>query len=266
MGIFIDFKFVYGYNLYEDVKVMNEQFTLAFVLYKDKNIMIPEIARFYKKLWNEDLKMDIGVDQIRGTIQQFSYVISFVDEPIDRSEMNNVANHNPFFKEGVEIANRHVCHAVVGVKGVGSTVARYKVLTQLLAAMMSPYNAVAVYLGKQSLYYGKDHLLNQAKLISKGILPVQAWIYFGFYTFDNKFWVYTQGLDEFGREEVEIASDSHTMAYMHHIAIAFSSALMSSHRQFEDDEMIEIDEDFVTCRHRFSPTLQRDTILLSIVE
>lgn len=245
---------------------MNEQFTLAFVLYKDKNIMIPEISRFYKKLWNEELKMSVGIDQVTGTIQQFSYVISFVDEPIDRDEMQNVANHNPLFKDGIEIAKRHVCHAVVGVKGVGSTVARYKVITQLLAAMMSTYNAVAVYLGKQSLYYGREQLLQQAELIKKGILPVQAWIYYGFYSHANKFWVYSQGLEEFGREEIEISSDHHTMQYMHYIMMAFSSALMSSHRQFEDEEMIEIGEDYITINHRYSPTLQRDTILLTIVD
>jgi len=243
---------------------MNEQFTLAFVLYKDKNIMTSEIGRFYKKLWNEDLKMNIGATQITGEIQQFSYVISFVDEPIDRNEMESVANHNPFFKEGLDIAKRHVAHAIVGVKGVGSSVARYKVLTQLLAAILSPYNAVAVYLGKQSLYYGKEQLLNQAQMMKKGILPVASWIYFGFYSYENKFWVYTQGLSEFGREEIEIASDHHTMQHMHYIAMAFSSALMSSHRQFEDDEMVEIGEDYVTCIHRYSPTLQTNTLLLSI--
>ena len=76
---------------------MNEQFTLAFVLYKDKNVMPLEIGRYYKKLWNEDLNMDVRTTQIVGTIQQFSYVISFVDEPIDKNEMKRVANHNPFF-------------------------------------------------------------------------------------------------------------------------------------------------------------------------
>ena len=243
---------------------MNEQFTLAFVLYKDKNIMTAEIARYYQKLWKEELKMNVGTTQITGTIQQFSYVISFVDEPIDQKEMMAVAKHNPFFKEGEEIASRHACHAIVGVKGVGSAVARYKVLTQLLAAMMSPYNAIAVYLGKQSLYYGKDQLLSQAKLLNKGILPVACWIYYGFYSYDNQFWVYTQGLSEFGREEIELASDHHTMQHMHHVAMAFSSALMSSHRQFEDEEMIEIGEDYVTITHRHSPTLQADTLLLKI--
>ena len=243
---------------------MNEQFTLAFVLYKDKNVMPLEIGRYYKKLWNEDLNMDVRTTQIVGTIQQFSYVISFVDEPIDKNEMKRVANHNPFFKDGDKIADGHVCHAVVGVKGVGSAVARYKVLTQLLAAMLSPYNAVAVYLGKQSLYYGKDQILDQAKLMKKGVLPVSSWIYFGFYTYQSKFWVYTQGLSEFGREEIEISSDHHTMAHMHQIAIAFSSALMSSHRQFEEGEMIEIGEDYVTITPRFSETLQQNTILLEI--
>ena len=54
------------------------------------------------------------------------------------------------------------------------------------------------------------------------------------------------------------------MAHMHQIAIAFSSALMSSHRQFEEGEMIEIGEDYVTITPRYSETLQQNTILLEI--
>lgn len=131
---------------------MENQFSLAFVLYKDKNIITQEILRNYQKLWNEPLKADIGVDGLKGEIEQFSYVISFVDEPINQEEMNRVANHNAFFEEGKQIANHHQCHAIVGVKGVSNSVARYKVLTKLLAAVMSSYNAVGVYLGEQQLF------------------------------------------------------------------------------------------------------------------
>lgn len=244
---------------------MNEQFTLGFVLYKDKNIMTSEIARFYKKLWNEDLNMNMGTTQVTGTINQFSYVISFVDEPIDRLEMERVAKHNPLFTEGEDIARRHTCHAIVGVKGVGSAVARYKVLTQILAAMMSTYNAIGVYLGKQSLFYGKDQLLTEAKKMAKGVLPVSSWIYYGFYSHNQQFWVYSQGLSEFGREEIEIYSDAHTMQHMHQLAIAFSFALMSTHRLFEDGEMIELGEDYVIVHHVYSEALQTNTLRLEIV-
>ncbi len=243
---------------------MNEKFSLAFVLYKDKNIMTQEISRYYEKLWGEPLNVQVGTTQLTGTIQQFSYVISFVDEPINREEMERVASHNPFFQEGLTIAKKHMCHAVVGVKGVGSSVARYKVLTKLLAAMLSPYNAVAVYLGEQSLYYGKEQLLTQAKLINQGRLPVDCWIYFGFYTYNQKFWVYTNGLNAFGRDEIEIASDCHTMQHLHQLALVFSHALMSSHRQFEDGEMIEIMDDYVSVHLRYSETLKKDVYYLEI--
>lgn len=243
---------------------MEQQFSLAFVLYKDQNIVPSEISRFYQKLWQEPLSMTVSLQQITGQIGMFDYVISFVDEPIDAAEMTKIAEHNSFYEEGLMVATHHQCHAIVGVKGNGSAVARYQILTKLLAAVVSPYNAKAVYLGEQSLYYSRTFLLEQAKYLQQQLLPVQAWIYFGFYAHASAYWVYTQGMSIFGRQELEISSDHHTMKTMHDILIAFCAILMSSHRQFEEGELVEIGDYFVTIHYRNSPTLRQQTLLLSI--
>lgn len=240
---------------------MENQFSLAFVLYKDKNIMMQEIGRNYQKIWQEPLKMNIGADGIKGEIAQFSYVISFVDEPIDKNEMNQIAKHNPFFEEGEKVANHHQCHAIVGVKGVSNPVARYKVLTKLLAAMVSSYNAVGVYLGEQQLFYGREFLLKQSELLKRGQLPIAAWVYFGFYAHDHAFWVYTKGMPIFGREELEISSDSVTMQTLHEILMYLSVVLVSTHRQFEEGEVVEVGEYYLSVTHQNSPTLGCPTLL-----
>lgn len=241
---------------------MKQQLTIAFVLYKDKNIMPLEIARFYQKLWHEKLDMDTSKVDITGTIKQFQYVISFVDSPIDISEMSRVASHNARFEEGKAIASKHQCHAIVGIRGVGSAVARYQALTKLLAAMLSTYNALAVYLGQQSLYYSKDFLLTQAKELEKGQLPIPCWIYFGFYAYQEAYWVYTQGLSDFGRLEIEIASDCHTMQEMHHLLIDFCAMLVANHHQYQEGELVEIGDWFVSVHYVDSPTLKAPTMRL----
>lgn len=243
---------------------MNQQLTIAFVLYKDKNIVPLEIGRFYQKLWREKLDMDTSKVDVTGTIKQFQYAISFVDAPIDTSEMSRVAHHNARFEEGQDIAMKHQCHAIVGIRGVGSAVARYQALTKLLAAMLSSYNALAVYLGRQSLYYGKKYLLSQAKQLDKGQLPISAWIYFGFYAYQEAYWVYTQGLNDFGRLEVEIYSDSHTMQEMHHILIDFCALLVANHHQYQDGELVEVGDWFVSVHYVDSPTLKAPAMRLKI--
>lgn len=242
--------------------MMEQQFSLAFVLYKDKNVMISEIIRNYQKLWGESLVGNVSVDGLRGTIAQFSYVISFVDEPINREEILRVAKHNPFFEQGETIANGHQCHAIVGVKGVSNAVARYKVLTQLAAAMCSAYNASALYLGKQQLLLTRQQVLAQAEILKQGQLPVQAWIYYGFYSHNEAFWAYTQGLSDFGRKELEICSDVHTLQEMHEVLIAISALMISNHHTFEEGELLEAGDWCVSCHYRKSPTLQQPTLLL----
>ena len=239
---------------------MENNFSIAFVLYNDKNIVVTEIERNYEKLWHEKLEVQAGLDQLKGHIAQFEFVISFVDEPIDEKEMVQVAKHNPFFEEGIKIAQKHQCHALVGVRGVGNAVARYKVLTKLLAATVSSYNAVAVYLGEQQLFYSKEILLEGAKSLDKGQLPVHLWLYFGFYAHNEAFWVYTQGMKVFNREELEISADDLPMQILHEILMYLATVLISTHRQFEDEELIEVGECYLTVTHRESPALQTPTL------
>lgn len=242
---------------------MENNFSIAFVLYKDKNIVVSEIERNYTKLWHEPLDIQLGVDQLKGRIAQFEFVISFVDEPIDEKEIMAVAKHNPFFEDGEKIAKRHQCHAIVGIRGVGNAVARYKALTKLLAAIVSSYNGVAVYLGEQQLFYSRETLLENAKALNNGQLPISSWLYFGFYAHDDAFWVYTKGMNVFGREELEISADNLPMRTMHEILMYLATVLVSTHTQFEDEELIEVGEYFLTVKHRFSPTLQCSTLLFS---
>lgn len=50
---------------------MENNFSIAFVLYKDKNIVVTEIERNYEKLWHEKLEVQAGLDQLKGYIAQF---------------------------------------------------------------------------------------------------------------------------------------------------------------------------------------------------
>ena len=243
---------------------MLESFSLAFVLYKDLNINALKIMDDFEKLWNEKLPLEFKVDTLKGHFHQFQIVISFVDSPINTDEMNRVALHNPFYKEGTRVAMHHQGHAIVAVKGVSSAVERFRVLTMVMAAVASSYNAVAIYLGASQLFYSRSFLLEQAQLLKTGLLPVQAWIYFGFYSHEDAFWCYTQGMSQFGRKELEIASDHHTPMQLHEALVQFAYFYLSSHRQFVDEEMIVLNDMLtVTVCARVSPTLNQDTLLLS---
>lgn len=223
--------------------------------------MMSAIARDYERLWQTPLEVQNGISQMRGHIAQFAYVISFVDEPIDQAEMLRIAKHNVLFTDGEKIARHHRCHAVVGVFGVGSPLARYQVLTRLLAAVASAYNAVAVYLGEQQLFYDKKTLLEQAPQLLAGQLPTALWIYYGFYAHQEAFWVYTQGMREFSRLELEISSDRLPLRTLHEILTYLSAIVISNHHQFEDGEIIEVGDYCLSVTHRESPALKTKTLL-----
>lgn len=65
----------------------------------------------------------------------------------------------------------------------------------------------------------------------------------------------------FGREELEISSDHLTMQNLHEILMYLAVILISTHRQFEDGELIEVGEYYLSVKHRQSPTLGCPTLL-----
>ncbi len=241
-------------------------FSIAFVLYKDLNVDPKRIEIDFKKMWDEDLNVQYTFDSMKFNYKQFDVVISFVNEPINKEEMERVAKHNPLFENGIKIAKNHKCHAVVAIKGVSSHVERYKALTKILASMAMSYNAKAIYLGAQQLLYSDTFIVEQAKLLHNGYLPVQSWVYIGFYSYDGAFYAYSQGMKEFNRLEIEIMADDKTPQELHQTILNFIFYHLASHRQYEDGEVLCLNYDCVIeISHRWSDTLKEDTLLLRFI-
>ncbi len=237
---------------------MAARVSFAFVLYKDSNVLFDGFVRNYRKLFSEDLSYTLTADGLRAKTGVYDLLVSFVPDPVDRTEMGRVADFNPLFPAGKDIASRHKCHVIAAIKGNGREIERLRELTKVTCALMASYNALAVYYGAASLFYGKSEAESFARDIVSGRVPVAAYVHAGFYSHDNAFWAYTKGMDVFDRPELEICSDRETFQVLHETLLELAGLLCSTHRQLADGQKLFLTDGVVVGHKVFSETLQKD--------
>ena len=93
--------------------------------------------------------------------------------------------------------------------GNTSAVERYSLLTKVNASILRTCEtAIGVYQGESTLLLPKDLYLDLAHFLLEDMLPIQLWVYIGIINGDEKSSVYTYGMKEFGKSEIEII-DAH---------------------------------------------------------
>lgn len=136
------------------------------------------------------------------------YVMHFATS-IPADDIQGTAQYMYNWPTAAEDVKDHRGHIVLTVGNNGPTDAidcinQFRILTKLICATLVTTNAMAVYLGDQSLLITKDVYLQEAATMSSTHLPLNIWIYWGLRTYDGSSKLYTYGLVAFGKHEIEV--------------------------------------------------------------
>ena len=163
----------------------------------------------------EDLKSYWGltVDQIEGDdntatfkIDEELVALALMPAPIPSAEFESIYNYSYLWKDAEKEVKEHTQHAIVVLlAGNTSAVERYSLLTKVNASILrTSETAIGVYQGASTLLLPKDLYLDVAHFLLEDMLPIQLWVYIGIINGDEKSSVYTYGMKEFGKSEIEI--------------------------------------------------------------
>ena len=163
----------------------------------------------------EDLKSYWGlmVDKIEGDDTTASFeigeecvVIGLMPAPIPAEEFESMYSYSYLWEDAKKEVKEHTQHAIVSVLGDNtSAVEKYSLLTKVNASILrTSETAIGVYQGESTLLLPKDLYLDLADLLLEDMLPIQLWVYIGIINEDKKSSVYTYGMKEFGKSEIEI--------------------------------------------------------------
>ena len=139
----------------------------------------------------------------------------------------------------------HTQHAIVSILSDNlSPVETYSLLTKVNASILktSP-SAIGIYQGSTTLLLPKDLYLDLADLLKEEMLPLQLWIYMGIINQEDKTSIYTYGLKEFGKTEIEIIESPMNSDDLYYFLLSILQYVLGSDVTLKDGETIGFSED-----------------------
>ncbi|MDP5200141.1 DUF4261 domain-containing protein [Flavobacterium sp. DG2-3] len=139
------------------------------------------------------------------TVNNELVTIFFVPGQIPGDEVSTTIKYAYNWHKAEEDLKNYTGHAVVSVMSAqGSQIERYTILSKLLCSILSTSNSIGVYQGKQTLLIPRNQYLENIDDLQQGKSPAHLWVYIGIKTSEEGNYLYTYGLPEFDKQEMEI--------------------------------------------------------------
>lgn len=145
-------------------------------------------------------------------IENYNVAIAVIPAKIPGEEVEKNAEFNYFWENGVEETSKHKGHIVLSILNAGKNVVQENLLyTKIVSAVLNHSKSIGIYIGGRTLVIKKDFYQANVEMMSEEDLPLYNWIYFGLRKENGKQSVYTYGLSDFGKLEMEIVDSEYSL-------------------------------------------------------
>lgn len=212
----------------------------------DKAYSLNEVVEDLKSHWGLDVK-DVGGGDTTATftIDEEVIAVALMPIPIPIEELEPLYEYS-YLWEGVEEETKaHTMHAIVSVmSGSEDTVKRHSILSMVNASILRTCeNAIGIYQGASTLLLPKEVYMDLAELMTEDTLPLQLWVYIGIINHGNKSSVYTYGMKEFGKSEMEIIDADMEGSELYYFLLSILQYVLAEDVILNDGETIGFTED-----------------------
>ncbi|MDE6593590.1 MAG: DUF4261 domain-containing protein [Oscillospiraceae bacterium] len=182
---------------------------VGFVLLSDTNADMKKLS--------EDLGESLGIDvpyeksEKEGTEALVAdhkgchMMFGFMPMPVPNGEAEYYAECNYMWKNGVDVVKKHKAQIIVGITGNGDVIETGKIFVKAVLSALRQENAIAFY--SDGAVHEPNFYREAAKALDKDDLPILNWIWFGVYSDEKQRGIYTFGMKNFGKDEMEIYAD-----------------------------------------------------------
>ena len=229
MGLFDFFK------KKEEPKPESSTVILGMILLEEANSLnIEEMILDLEKKWNLKIT-DKEVDKEASILDVNGYKIAIgnVPAPIPGDEVETAAAYNYFWTDAAKEAIKHKGHIILSIMDAGKNAKLENILfNQIAASILEHSKSIGIYIGARTLVLEKNFYLDNTESMSADDLPLFNWIYFGLREDNGEHSIYTYGMTDFGKKEMEILNSksdfnelSEMMFNLAHYVIAFDVVL-----------------------------------------
>lgn len=165
--------------------------------------------------------------------------IAYMPAQIPWGDLESTAQYAYNWKDALEELKHTDGHAIVSVMGgSASKVEKYKILSKVLCAILSTSESIGVYQGSQTLLLKKDQYLDYEEALLNDEMALPLWIYIGLRPSENGNSIYTYGLKEFGKLEMEVVDSNMELGEIYNFILNICSYVIKSNVTFKDGETL----------------------------
>lgn len=218
---------------------------LGMVLLEEPNSMnITEIVAELKNKWN--LKVNDKESSNESsvlTIDEYQIAIGNMAMPIPGNEIEEVSSYNYYWENGKVESAKHKGHIIVSILNGGANPIKENLLfNKVVSSILNNSKSIGVYIGGRTLLLSKEFYQENLEDISESNLPINNLIYFGIRKESNKNSVYTYGLKDFRKKEMEIVESRHDIDELLGMMYNLTSYVLESNVTLKDGETIGMSE------------------------
>lgn len=214
---------------------------LGMILLEEPNSL--EIEKVVSELRNHwKLKVDdsnIGPGASVLVINGYNVGIAEVAAAIPGDEIQTTAEYNYLWKNGSEEASKHKSHLILTIFNTGKNpIAENLLFNKVAVAILNSSESLGVYIGERTLLLEKGFYIANSEMMSETDLPLYNWVYFGLRNENGKQSIYTYGLADFGKQEMEIVNSTNSFEDLNEIMFNMAHYVIASNVTLKDGETI----------------------------
>lgn len=241
MGLFDFFKKKESSDKRQESKIL-----LAMPMFNNgETYKLDDVVNNLKSFW------DLTVTEIEGDNQTAVFkvngemvALAYMPVQIPWGDIEGTAQYAYNWQDATQELKDHNGHAIVSLMaGNKTTLERFKILSKVLCSILSTSNAIGVYQGNQSLLIPKSQYLDNTDELKEDGTPVTLWIYLGLRSSDKGNSLYTYGLAEFGKQEIEIINSTLSLEELYDFAANIASYVVGSNATLKSGQTLGYTED-----------------------
>ncbi len=163
--------------------------------------------------------------------------VSLMPGPIPADEVEAAAASNYMWQDGVEQVKKQQAHLLVAVLGRKlPPVEGGELLVKLTACACQQAGAIGVY--ANDTVYPADYYLHFAGMLKEDLFPIFNLVWIGLYNDKNGLCAYTNGLNDFGYDEIEVLNSSASPSDLHDFLSDIANYVITENVLLLDGETI----------------------------
>lgn len=202
----------------------------------DLNLILENLIN----IWNLNIvNVEGDNDTAFITIDEELVALAFMPYSIPKIELEATAKYAYNWENIESEINEISGHAIVSImNGNKSNLQRHFLFSKIVSSILSTSESIGVYQGAQTLLIPKKQYLDFFHEIKNNEIPIPLWIYIGIrkYKTDNS--VYTFGMSDFDKLELEIINSKASLDEIHTFILNTASYIIKKNVKLKEGETI----------------------------